>query len=266
MRASTIGLAVLALASTAAGCGDDEAPAPRPRTTGAKPATTANGARGGSAAGVVAYRRVEDLAGSPQERDAIRHKFNERDFTPDITGTVNRDPFRSFVVAQPGVGLGSGPPPEATDLCPRKRQWARSYSTHELDLVGIVSRGTIRYALFSDPHSYGYVVHVGDCVGKEKARVKEIGASFVTLETSQDQAPNQPPRPAEVRSIQLHPKDLPIGDETDEDSDDDHDTPADLRRRSDELLRGGGHTGAPSAPGDTPEQGPPERDGPPGHQ
>jgi Tfp pilus assembly protein PilP len=196
---------------------------------------------------MVAYKRVEDRVTSDAEKKAIRHRFSERDFAPDVTGTENRDPFRSFVVSQPGIGAGSSPPAEATDACPKKRQWARGFSARELKLVGIVSRGTIRYALFSDPGQYGYVIHAGDCIGKEKARVKEIGASFVTLEISSETPPNQPPRPAEQRSIQLHPKDLPIGEASSDDNPDDRGAPADLRRRSDELLRGGDRP-APTEP------------------
>lgn len=256
-------LGLIALATLGAACGDDEAPPVKkgPDKRVAQPkASTGPGAAAGA---VTAYRRIEDRVASDAEKAKIRHKFSERDFAPDLTGTENRDPFRSFVVSQPGIGAGSGPPVEATDACPRKRQWARGFSARELKLIGIVSRGTIRYALFSDPGQYGYVIHAGDCIGKEKARVKEIGASFVTLELTSEVAPNQPPRPAEERSIQLHPKDLPIG-ETDDSADDERDTPADLRRRSDELLRGGGRVPAPTEPaGDDPEPAPPPPTSPP---
>lgn len=233
MRAALYGLALCALGS--AGCGDDEPPPParKPASTQAKQQATSSG----PAVPVIAYRRVEERV-TADEKKAIRHQFREDDFTPDLTGTDNRDPFRSFVVAQPGVGVTGGPTPEATDACPKKRQFATSYSARELDLVGIVARGTIRYALYSDTAHYGYVVRSGDCLGKEKARVKEIGASFVTLEISQETPPNQPPRPAEQRTIQLHPKELPIGESGEQEGVDDRGMPADLRRRSDELLRG----------------------------
>jgi Tfp pilus assembly protein PilP len=217
MSTRTFSLILLATSLTAGCGGDDPKPPPPTGKRTAQPAAP-SGARGAAAtaAGVVNYRRVEDRAGDERERKAIRVTLTERDFTPDITGNDNRDPFRSFVVAQPGVGTGSGPPVEATEQCPRKRQWARTYSARELKLVGIVARGTIRHALFSDPAQVGWVIQAGDCIGKEKARVKQIGATFVTLEVSTEVAPNQPPRPAEERSIPLHPKDLTVGDETDE--------------------------------------------------
>ena len=224
-----LGLAVglVGLVTSAAGCGEDDPPPVKKTDT--KTAAPKPGAKGGAnvPGAVVTYRRIEDRV-TDVEKKVIRHKFSERDFAPDQNGTENRDPFRSFVVSQPGVGAAAGPPAEATDQCPKKRQWARSFSARELKLVGIVARGTIRYALFSDPGQYGYVIHPGDCIGKEKARVKEIGAAFVTLEISAEPTPNQPPRPAEQRSIQLHPKDLPIGES--DDSDDDG-LPGDIRTR-----------------------------------
>lgn len=264
MRAATIGLTVglVALASAAAGCGDDGPPA-APSTRTPVPKALQPGSPG-AAAPVVSYRRAEDRVTSDAEKKAIRHKFSERDFAPDLTGTDNRDPFRSFVVAQPGVGTGGGTPVEATEACPKKRQWARGFSARELKLVGIVARGTIRYALFSDPSQYGYVIHPGDCIGKEKARVNEIGASFVTLEISSDVAPNQPLRPAEERSIQLHPKDLPIG-ETETDVPDDRSGPVE-RDGGDNAPRGGRSSRSPTAPapGDRPEVvTPPLRPSPP---
>lgn len=256
-----LGVGLLSLASAGAGCGEEEPPPPPKTTKTAQPKAATPGPGGAVPGAVINYRRIEDRVVTDAEKRAIRHRFSERDFAPDLTGTENRDPFRSFVVSQPGIGAGSGPAPEATDQCPRKRQWARTFSARELKLVGIVARGTIRYALFSDPTSYGYVIHAGDCIGKEKARVKEIGASFVTLEISSEAPPNQPPRPAEQRSIQLHPKDLPIGEGGDDgDLIDDRASPADLRRRSDELLRGGPDPlPAPPPPGDQPEPTPPTR-------
>lgn len=221
MRPTMLGLC--ALVALTGACGEDEAPK-LPAAGGrnvAKPAAPAAPPRGSGAPGaVVTYRRVEDRAGSDEERKRIRVPLIERDFAPDLTGNDNRDPFRSFVITQAGVGTGQpGTPAEATEQCPKKRQWARGFSVRELKVVGIVSRGTIRYALFSDPSQYGYVIHTGDCLGKEKARVKEIGASFVTYETSSEVAPNQPPRPAEEISVQLHPKDLPVGENDSSDED-----------------------------------------------
>ena len=264
MRPSSILLALVVTTSAGAGCGEDDPPPPPKKPTNtARPAPQTARTGANPASSMIAYRRVEDRVNSEAEKKVIRYKFRESDFAPDLTGTENRDPFRSFVVSQPGIGVTAGPPAEATDACPRKRQWARSFSARELKLVGIIARGTIRYALFSDPGQYGYVIHPGDCLGKEKARVKEIGASFVTLEISAEAPPNQPPRPAEQRTIQLHPKDLPVGETSDEDAPDDGSQPADLRRRSDELLRSPAPTPAPPpAPTPAPPEAAPPRPSP----
>lgn len=263
MRAPTIRLVLglVALASSAAGCGD-EAPPPAPGGNKTPAPKTVRPGSTIAVAPVVTYRRAEDRVTSDAEKKAIRHKFSERDFAPDLSGTDNRDPFRSFVVSQPGIGAAGGTPIEATEQCPKKRQWARGFSARELKLVGIVARGTVRYALFSDPSQYGYVIHPGDCIGKEKARVKEIGASFVTLEISSEVAPNQPPRPAEQRSIQLHPKDLPIGETETELTD----GPADA---NDDSPRGGRPAPSPTGPatGGAPDSvTPPVRPSPPTQQ
>jgi hypothetical protein len=87
---------------------------------------------------------------------------------------------------------------------------ASQYSMRDLRLVGIVSRSTRRFALFQDNGDLGHIVTRGDCVGKEKARVKDIGAGFVTLELVPDATPGQPPRAAEERSIPLYPEELAI--------------------------------------------------------
>lgn len=211
---------MLALGLMLAACGEDEeAPPPKPR--GNEAAAPRGPARGAGAAtpgaSLPAYKRVEDLAADDKERLSLRHSFRETDFTFDPTGTVNRDPFRSFVIAQPGVTTGGDALAiEPTELCPSKRQIASTYGARELKLNGIVARGTMRWALFSDTAQRGHIVHRNDCIGKEKGRVIEIGATYVKAEISPEPVPNQPPRPAEVVIYELHPRQLPIGEEIEE--------------------------------------------------
>jgi hypothetical protein len=81
----------------------------------------------------------------------------------------------------------------------------------ELKLVGIVSKGTTRWALFSDTAQKGHIVHRNDCIGKEKGRVVEIGAAYAKAEISAEQLPGQPQRPPDVIIYQLYPQQLPIG-------------------------------------------------------
>lgn len=120
----------------------------------------------------------ENYCGLCPEREAIRHVFKPRDFQ----GGDLRDPFTSFVVAQPGLNQQSDTAPrETTQKCSRPDQFvwgSRNYQA--LKLIGIVSQGTQRKALLADSFE-GKVVKKGDCVGREKAFVKDIGAGYITF-------------------------------------------------------------------------------------
>jgi len=118
------------------------------------------------------------------------------------------------VINQPGLLPDLGAAGEQTETCSRRQLVATKYALRDLRLVGIVSRGTRRFALFQDTADLGHIVNRGDCVGKEKARVKEIGAGFVTLEMASDLVPGQSPNRGEERSIPLYPEELPISDES----------------------------------------------------
>jgi Tfp pilus assembly protein PilP len=213
--AALLGAALLLPALS--GCGEDEPaaakPAPAPARSSAKAAKTA-AAKKGKQVALQLYTKVEDLVPDADERKAIRHEFRDRDFAPDSTGNENRDPFRSYVVRQPGVGAGNSKPVaavEATETCSKKQQIAPTYSLRDLRLIGIVLRGAKSFALFRDSGGLGWVVRRNDCLGKEKARVKDIGAGFVTLDVAAEATANQ--NPAQERSIQLYPEDLQLQDE-----------------------------------------------------
>ena len=213
--------ALLGAALALSGCGDDEEtaakPAPAPARSSAK-ATTASTAKKGKQVALQLYTKVEDLIPDADERKTIRHEFRERDFAPDSTGNENRDPFRSYVVRQPGVGNNSSKPAatvEATETCSKKQQIAPNYSLRDLRLIGIVLRGAKSYGLFRDSGGLGWVVRRNDCLGKEKARVKDIGAGFVTLDVAVEATASQ--NPAQERSIQLYPEDLQLEDEPPQD-------------------------------------------------
>ena len=141
----------------------------------------------------------------------IRHAFHERDFTPDLTGTDNRDPFQSFVVSQPGIRTQGGPMQPATEQCTAKQMVATNYALRDLRLVAIISRGLRRFALFQDTADVGHLATRFDCLGKEKARVEEIGERSVVLEIMPEANQGQAPRAPEVKSIALYPNELPIG-------------------------------------------------------
>lgn len=178
--------------------------APQP----ARPAAAgARGAKNGKA--LTTYRHVEELVTSADEAARIRHQFREADFVQDPAGD-NRDPFRSYILSTGILDSRPGLPVEATDICTAKQMVATNYSVRDLKLVGIVSRGLRRYALMQDTANVGQIVTRGDCVGKEKARVKEIGAGYVTFEVMPEGATPGVPRVPEERSVPLYPEELPL--------------------------------------------------------
>ncbi len=205
--------AVLAASTSASACGgksdDEKAPV-------AIPAASAPGAAPVAASGpkepLQIYTKVEDVVPA-DEVATIRHRFRERDFGMDLSGDENRDPFQSFVVVQPGVGImqNNGATQQATPTCTSKQQVAGNYAMRDLRLAAIITRGLRRFALFQDTADVGHLATRNDCLGKEKAVVKEIGERTVTLQLVPETAPNQPPHAAEEKSIPLYPTELPLG-------------------------------------------------------
>jgi hypothetical protein len=241
----SFGVVVIALGlhAVVAGCGadDDDGPTPAPRP---KPAGAATPGPGGSSGKppLAEKLHIEDRVGCPipdkptdpkggacdpkgpscaehlyclplaqgafcepcPERDGIRHVFRDRDFATE----QNRDPFQSNLLPQ--LSTSKSPdvlPIDPTKRCLRKDQMvATTYSYAELKLVGIVAQGTQRKVLMMGG-SLGYIIKRGDCVGKEKALVKDIGAGYITFLVEPD--PSAPsPRGAEEYSVQLNPRQL----------------------------------------------------------
>jgi len=139
------------------------------------------------------------------ERETIRHVFSERDFIGD--STQNRDPFHSYLVPDLAAQGKDGDKSKAVGKCTEKQMKIPGYSYADLKLVGIVSQGTTRKVLLM-AGQYGTIIHKGECVGKEKAYVKEIGASYVTFQLQDQLGKGREP---EERSIQLFPNALPVG-------------------------------------------------------
>ncbi len=134
------------------------------------------------------------------ERESIRHDFKDRDFAED----QSRDPFdQSGVIAQAGLGKVNSSKPEPHQSCKKAEQFrATNYSYQDLRLVGIVAQGTNKRVLMMDTANLGWIIHRGDCVGKEKAVVKDIGTGYVTFVVDEDPDTK---RPATETSVQLHP-------------------------------------------------------------
>ena len=170
-----------------AACGEDEEPPPQPARPAGAPAPKPGGAPAGNVKMLSPMAKVEDRVTDPTEKASIRHQFRETDFAPDQTigQTVNRDPFVSFVVVQPGMAGGpSSAKPDIvkTQHCLRQDQFvASNYTYSDLRLVGIVTQGTQRKVLMMDPGNLGHIIRRNDCVGKEKAVVKDIGTGYVTF-------------------------------------------------------------------------------------
>lgn len=210
-----IGALALSAAPALSACGDDSKPKKKDTTKkkAAKKKKKRGGGGGKSSDTLQTYTKVEDRVDA-EEAEKLRHEFKGGDFIPDVTGAENRDPFRSYVVAQVGINSDEAVQVQPTDICGKDNMVATNYSLRDLRLVGIVLRGTRSYALFRDTASFGHIVRRGDCLGKEKARVASIGSGFVSLEVIPEVAPNQPARPPQERSIQLYPEELQLSDPT----------------------------------------------------
>ncbi|MDI1476632.1 pilus assembly protein PilP [Polyangium sp. y55x31] len=137
--------AALALFVFAAGCEDDEMWVPPPS---ASPSPGAGPDAGAGTDGGAAAAAKKDQPELPQR------EFVEADFTET---EKNRDPFRGFasVFAQQAKGRAVV---QRTVVIER-------YALDELKLSGLVTRSQPR-ALFIDPANVGWVVKVGDYVGK----------------------------------------------------------------------------------------------------
>jgi len=139
------------------------------------------------------------------ERETIRHVFSERDFVSDPQ--QNRDPFHSYLVPDTLADKNGDKSVKPVGKCTEKQMKIPGYSYADLKLIGIVSQGTNRKVLLMAGNK-GEIIHRGECVGKEKAYVKEIGATYITFQL-QDQGKGREP---EERSIQLYPNALQLGD------------------------------------------------------
>ena len=136
----------------AAGCEDDETWTPPPAPNA--PAQPAAGGDPAGAAGPPSARGDAGAALPTNLPDIPERQFTESDFSETER---NRDPFRGFasLFAQQAKGRS----------VQQRQVLVDRYSLDELKLVGVVTRGPAR-ALFTDPTGLGWVLKVGDYVGK----------------------------------------------------------------------------------------------------
>lgn len=217
-------MCITLLAASISGCEDELPPPPSAVSNNASNAnrnrnakTGPNAKQKGEENTLQFYSKIESYVADPEEAKALRHVFTVKDFESDPSGEENRDPFRSFVIQQPGSGrMGDAngqQPDEVSERCNATNIVAPTYSLRDLDLIGIVLRGTRSYALFRDRSSYGHIVRRGDCLGQEQARVTAIRTGFVSLQL----APGNPLAGAEQaqqeREIKLYPEELSLESE-----------------------------------------------------
>jgi hypothetical protein len=140
----------------------------------------------------------------PKVPDKYRLSFTPDMFENDPSGDHNRDPFRSFIV-EDTTQTTNKPGEQHVDEC-KNRTVAEQYGLRDLRLAGIVKKGTIAYAMFIDTQGIGHVAKRGDCLSKDKARMKEIGTQSITVEIRPDPAPGQAAPAPREEEWKLHPE------------------------------------------------------------
>ncbi|WP_437567799.1 pilus assembly protein PilP [Sorangium sp. So ce542] len=147
-RMMLLALGATALAAVAlAGC-EDEADVIAPSAPKARPASSASPARAAASAAASAD------AGAPELPPLPLREFQEADFSESDR---SRDPFRSFESLFATQARGR--------VTIQRQVLVDRFALDELKLVGVVSRAPAR-ALLTDPTGLGWVVKVGDFVGK----------------------------------------------------------------------------------------------------
>ena len=194
------------------GCGGDEEPAASAPSApgGGKAAAAAKAAKAKAGKPLVPKLKVEDRVPEPAEKASIRHQFRDRDFAVELS---NRDPFQSFVLGQKGLVPtdSSKLPQDVTKKCQRDDQFvASNYSYTDLRLVGIVAERAQRRVLMMDAGNLGHIIKKGDCVGREKAVVKDIGTGFITFQVQPEDTSTGQARNIEEHSVQLYPNQMPV--------------------------------------------------------
>lgn len=172
---------VLVMIGLVSACGNDPSPAPLPQghvQRGVKPAAPVTNK-------LAMWSQIEGRV-TDVERAKIRHELVDRDFVVD---DINRDPF-----AVPTSDTIARRNP--TKACTGIAQFVTTSYT-DLRLVGILAESTQRRASISDAANVSHDVRKGDCVGRERALVKDIGAGYITFEL--DDGPK-----VEERSIELY--------------------------------------------------------------
>jgi len=185
------------------GCGDEAPPPPQQQGADAAPGAPGAPAQAGGAKGGNAAAMPSDLPPLPV-RD-----ISERDF---LESPASRDPFKNYselFVVKPPTDDSKGPQREI--LVPK-------YALQELRIVGIITGGAAR-ALVTDPTGLGWVLRVGDFVGRSESvhsggpggidvalnwrvdRIRENDVVFIRED------PSRPDVPATTRVLSMRTED-----------------------------------------------------------
>lgn len=134
------------------GCGGDEPPPENAKPQRPPPAAAGSAKKPGSPSA------KDSAAAARQEPPGLPplpvREFQESDFAESDT---TRDPFRSFETTFAAQAKGK--------VKVQRQVIVDRYALDELKLIGMVTRGAPR-AMFADPTGLGWVVKVGDYLGK----------------------------------------------------------------------------------------------------
>lgn len=190
-----------------AGCEDDPPPQPKPqqsRPAGAPAAPAPGAPQAAAAAGADAG---VDGAAAPELPPLPLREFAEADFSESDR---NRDPFRTYESLFANQAKSK--------ITIQRQVLVDRYALDELKLVGVVSRSPAR-ALLTDPSGLGWVIKVGDFIGKaEIVHTGGPGGADVAINWRVDRIrdsdvvfiredPAHPEIPPTTRVIALRPTD-----------------------------------------------------------
>ncbi|MFO0613531.1 MAG: pilus assembly protein PilP [Polyangiaceae bacterium] len=233
MNVRSIG-SIVALAALLGACGD--APPTQPTSQEANP----NGAN----APPPPIPQTPAAPGAKSQAEAMPSNLpplpvrdiQERDFTESPT---NRDPFRSYADSFRAVAA-------VKKVTENKDALIGKYSIDELKIVGIVTGGMGR-VLIDDPSGLGWVIKVGDYVGKPEVVHGTTSGNDVSVNWRVDRI-----RPNDVVFVREDPSrpDVPP-------------TTRVLSMRTEEEMEPQIHTGTRGTPSSQPIELPPTPNGPP---
>jgi Tfp pilus assembly protein PilP len=208
MLSLAAGLLLLMTALTMPACGDD---APKKKDGKGAESGRRVGPKGPAAA---KGKSKASIAPYPKVKEEDRRNFKEADFRADPTGEENRNPFQSFVIRD-GNPLRSGNSTlQASNIC-RHQEWVASeLSLRDFKLIAIILHGTKAWAQLRDKAGLGHTVQRGNCVGKERGVVEEIGDNFVRVKVIPDAPPGAATPEPQTVEFALYPSELKLADST----------------------------------------------------